>query len=87
MYRIFYTREAKDRIDKFSNKLKLRFKKTIEKIAQNPSLGKRLTHELAELQSYRVGDYRIIYRTHHQQILILVLAIGYRRDIYKKVVT
>ncbi len=85
MYRIFYTKEAKDQIGKFNNKLKLRFKKAIEKIAQHPSLGKRLTHELTELQSYRVGNYRIMYRTYHQRILILVLAIGHRRDIYKRI--
>lgn len=85
MYKIFYTKEAKDQIEKFDKKLKARFKKTVERIAQSPSIGKKLTHELTGLQSYRMGDYRIIYRTYHKQILILILAIGHRRSVYKKI--
>ncbi|MBN2097819.1 MAG: type II toxin-antitoxin system RelE/ParE family toxin [Candidatus Omnitrophica bacterium] len=85
MYKIFYTKEAKDQIDKYDKKLKAQLKKTIEKIAGNPSAGKRLMHELTGLQSYRTGNYRIIYRTYQQQILILVLAIGHRKDIYKRI--
>lgn len=84
MYRICYTKEAKDQIAKFDNNLKSRLKKAIERIAQEPSLGKRLTHEISGLQSYRAGDYRIIYRIFHKEILILILAIGHRRDIYKR---
>lgn len=31
----------------------------------------------------RVGDYRIIYEVEESTVLILVLAIGHRRDIYR----
>lgn len=85
MYKIFYTKEARDKIIKFDKKLKLRIKKAIEKIAQNPSLGKKLTQELSEMQSYRSGDYRIIYRIYHRKLLVLVLGIGHRKDVYRKI--
>jgi mRNA interferase RelE/StbE len=31
----------------------------------------------------RVGDYRIIYRMEDDEMIILVIKVGHRRDIYK----
>ena len=31
----------------------------------------------------RVGDYRIVYEIHDGRVLILVLKIGHRKDIYR----
>ncbi|MBU0515570.1 MAG: type II toxin-antitoxin system RelE/ParE family toxin [Proteobacteria bacterium] len=33
----------------------------------------------------RTGDYRIIYEVHDDILLILVVRIGHRQDVYKKV--
>ena len=35
------------------------------------------------LRRHRVGDYRIIYRVIHNQLLIYVIEIGHRREIYE----
>lgn len=32
----------------------------------------------------RTGDYRIVYESHDDVLLVLVVAIGHRRDIYRK---
>jgi mRNA interferase RelE/StbE len=32
----------------------------------------------------RTGDYRIIYEIHDDELLVLVLRVGHRRDIYRK---
>lgn len=37
----------------------------------------------AELWRIRVGDYRIIYEIQDRQLLVLVVRIGHRRDVYK----
>lgn len=31
----------------------------------------------------RVGDHRIVYRVHDDRLIVLVLDIGHRRDIYR----
>jgi mRNA interferase RelE/StbE len=31
----------------------------------------------------RVGDHRVIYQVHRGALLILVIAIGHRRDVYR----
>jgi mRNA interferase RelE/StbE len=37
----------------------------------------------SELWRVRVGDYRIVYQIDDGQLLILVLAVGHRKDIYQ----
>jgi len=83
-YKILYTNEARKAIDKLPLKKKYRIKNAIERIAQNPQIGKHLTRELAGLLSHRSGTYRIIYRIYHKEILVLILAIGHRKDIYRQ---
>jgi len=84
MYNIVYTREAKRAIDKLNNKVKLQIKDNIERLAQEPTSGKPLTHELKGLWSYRCGVYRIIYQIHHHEVMVLILTIGHRKDVYEK---
>jgi mRNA interferase RelE/StbE len=44
--------------------------------------GKRLRAELAGLWRYRVGDYRILCQIKDGELLVLVVAVGHRKDIY-----
>ncbi len=32
----------------------------------------------------RTGDYRIVYETHDDVLLVLVVAVGHRREIYRR---
>ena len=51
---------------------------------ENPrSTGKALTNNLKGLWQYRIGDYRLICEIHDNELIILALAIGHRREIYK----
>lgn len=83
MFNLLYTEETKSFIEKLPVKKKRQIKDAVERLAAEPAIGKRLTHELSGLWSYRCGDYRIIYRVEHQRVLIIVLAVGHRRDIYQ----
>lgn len=47
------------------------------------SMGKGLTGNLAGLWRYRVGDYRIICDIEDGVLLILVVDVAYRREVYK----
>jgi mRNA interferase RelE/StbE len=38
---------------------------------------------LAGLWRYRVGDYRLICRLEDNKLVVLVLKIGHRRDVYE----
>ncbi len=45
--------------------------------------GKGLTADRSGQWRYRVGDYRILAEISDEKILILVVHIGHRREIYK----
>ena len=44
--------------------------------------GKALRRELAGLWRYRIGDYRLICRLEDHRLVVLVLQVGHRREIY-----
>lgn len=44
--------------------------------------GKALKKNLAGLWRYRVGDYRILCQIKDEEVLILVVAVGHRKNIY-----
>lgn len=52
---------------------------------ENPrSIGQALRgSELGEFWKYRVGDYRLICKIEDKRLLILVLRIGHRREVYR----
>ena len=51
----------------------------------NPrSLGQALRgSQLGEVWKYRVGDYRLICKIEDARLLVLVLRIGHRREVYR----
>jgi mRNA interferase RelE/StbE len=49
------------------------------RIIGQPLQGQRF----GEFWKYRVGDYRLICKIEDEQILILVLQIGHRREVYR----
>jgi mRNA interferase RelE/StbE len=38
---------------------------------------------IADTWRIRVGDYRIVYQVHRGILLVLVLTIGHRKDVYR----
>jgi mRNA-degrading endonuclease RelE of RelBE toxin-antitoxin system len=58
---------------------------TLDAIAANPRrLGKRLMLEHEGRYSARRGPYRIIYELDDSERLVRVMAIGHRRDVYRR---
>jgi mRNA-degrading endonuclease RelE of RelBE toxin-antitoxin system len=58
---------------------------TLDAIAENPRrLGKRLMLEHEGRFSARRGPYRIIYEIEDADHLVRVVAIGHRRDVYRR---
>jgi mRNA interferase RelE/StbE len=55
----------------------------VAKSAKPRAFGKALTGELKEYWRYRIGDYRVICELKDRELVILALAIGHRRDIYR----
>ena len=74
-----------DKLDPPQAKRTLKFLRERLAPLENPrSIGQALRgSELGEFWKYRVGDYRLICKIEDDQVLILVLRIGHRREIYR----
>lgn len=82
-HRVLYTQEAARRINKLDKAVKDRVGKAILRLSENPELGKCLTGLLSDRWSYRVGDWRILYKIRKRELVILVLTVGHRSDVYE----
>ncbi len=83
-YTIKFTEEARKKINKLDPQIKLIIKKAIESLVENPFRGKPLSYDLTGLYSLRTTDYRIIYRVKGEELVIVVISVGHRREVYKK---
>lgn len=68
------------KLDKETNKKLIKKFRSLE---ENPELGKPLTGNLAGLWSLRVGKFRAIYKIQRNELIILVLDIGHRKNVYE----
>jgi mRNA interferase RelE/StbE len=52
--------------------------------AESPrQFGKKLSGDKGELWRYRIGDYRAICKFEGERLVIVVLEVGHRREIYR----
>jgi mRNA interferase RelE/StbE len=50
----------------------------------NPrQLGKSLSGDMGEFWSYRIGEWRIITLIEDTRLVIVIISVGHRRDIYR----
>ncbi|TJU92410.1 MAG: type II toxin-antitoxin system RelE/ParE family toxin [Mesorhizobium sp.] len=82
-----YARSARKFVEKLDPKTRHRIRDFIENriaVLDNPcEAGKALKGPLATFWRYRVGDYRIICDVQDSRLVILVVTIGHRGDIYR----
>lgn len=85
-YTIRFTPKAAKQVRKLDSVAVKRIRDFLEqKLSQldNPrQLGKKLVNE--EFWCYRVGDYRILTNIDDDQILILIVEVAHRREVYNK---
>ena len=75
-------RQLKKLDKQISAKIVAFVKECISGLKDPRTLGKPLAGNLATYWRYRVGDYRVVCQINDQQILITVVKIGHRKEIY-----
>ena len=84
MYKVAYLDSVEEDLKKLDKTTVRKILNRIETyLACDPKeLGKPLKGEFQGYWRYRWGDYRVIYKISEREILILVLRISNRRDVY-----
>jgi len=82
MYFIEFTKKAESQLYKLSMDVQERIIKTLERIKIRPQ---DYVEKLVGEPGYklRVGDYRVFLDIDNNKLIILVLKVGHRRNIYK----
>jgi len=62
---------------------RVRLIEAIDRLRENPHVGKVLKGALSGLRRIRVGRYRVIYEVTEAQLTVLVLRVGHRREVYR----
>ena len=55
----------------------------IDRLRESPAAGSSLKGEFSGLRRLRVGPYRGIYEVMADELVVLVVRIGHRRDVYR----
>ena len=82
MFEIVFRGPAKKFLKKIkTNEQKLIISK-IKKLKDNPYLGERLSGNLHGFYKLRYDKYRILYKIREQELIIYVMNIGHRKNVY-----
>lgn len=86
-WQIEFDSEAENDLKKIDREIQRRILRYLgEKIATGKDprrFGAPLRRELSGLWKYRLGDYRIICRIEDKRVVVYVIRIGHRKNIYK----
>jgi mRNA interferase RelE/StbE len=82
-YRVEFAPLARRQIKKLPREVQKRIIERVEALASNPrSAGvKKLVSE-ENLHRVRIGEYRAVYQIRDRELIVLVVKVGHRREIY-----
>ena len=82
--RVTLSPAAVRQLRKLDPQVRRRLQAAVELLAENPRppAATQLVGGAGEWR-VRTGDYRIIYEIHDDELLVLVLRVGHRREVYR----
>ncbi|MBC8346432.1 MAG: type II toxin-antitoxin system RelE/ParE family toxin [Candidatus Marinimicrobia bacterium] len=84
IYRILFKPSAFKQGKKLPKKIQSKIREAIDKLKTEPrKIGCKKLRGTNNLYRVRVGDYRIVYEIEDDRLIILVLKIAHRKDIYR----
>lgn len=86
MYSIEFSNTAAkelEKIYKLDKKLYFRLITATESLKKNPHQGKGLKGKLVGDYSLGIGNYRIIYTIHKDKLVVYIIDLGYRKEVYR----
>jgi mRNA interferase RelE/StbE len=83
-YVIDFTASAAREFRALDRQLQRRISSKVSELAEDPfPAGVRKFQGEADHWRIRVGDYRVIYRVETRRVVIVIVKIGHRREVYR----
>ena len=83
IYSVSIKQSAAKALEKVVREDRLRIIAAIDQLKTNPAAGGVLKGEFSGLRRIRIGSYRVVYEVQDQKLVVLVVRIGHRREVYR----
>ena len=85
-YQVRFSRAARKNLRRLSNRDRERVIQAAEDLVSDPRpRGAEPMKNTPGLLRIRVGDYRIIYQVQEEILRVLVVRVGHRREVYRRI--
>ena len=83
-YKIFFSKPAIQELKKITEYLQVKIKEKIQNLSQNVSMPsvKKIKGK-PNLYRLRVGNYRVVFEKQDDKLIIIIIRIRHRKDIYR----
>lgn len=83
-YAVEFTKSAQKELKKLPVDIRLRIAKAIHVLSNDPRKGSVRPMVGGKSWRLRVGDYRVIYDIQDGKLVVLIIRVRHRRDVYKR---
>lgn len=70
-------------LERLPTDIQLRIARAIDALAQDPFPPSSKKMRGLDAHRIRIGDYRVVYQVHARQLLVLIIRVGHRREVYR----
>jgi len=82
-YQIKWKKSAVKSVSKFPKEIRERIVEKVDELRDSPFVGEPLSGDLKGLRRITIGDYRIIYLVDIDKVIIIVVKVEHRSEIYR----
>ncbi|GAX45956.1 hypothetical protein NIES4075_69770 [Tolypothrix sp. NIES-4075] len=83
-YQVEFTKKAFKQLGKLSKDLQQKIKTKVQELADNPRHSGVVKLENSDDRyRIRIGDYRVLYEIEDDLLIVSVIRVGHRRDVYR----
>jgi mRNA interferase RelE/StbE len=84
MYKVIWKDKASKQLAKIDRIIAKKIKDKVKNyLAQDPvNRGEPLAYEYKGLYRYRFSDYRVVYEVKEKELVIFVVKVGHRKEVY-----
>lgn len=82
-YHLKLSRTAEKQLAKIESKDRVRLVTSVRELSSNPRPHGAIKLSNRDAWRIRVGSYRVIYEIKDQELLVLIIEVGHRGDIYR----
>ena len=83
MYAVEFLPSAVRTLAKLEPVVRRRIARRIDRLAEDPRSGAVKLRGVDDVWRARVGDYRILYLIEDDRLVVVVISVGDRRDVYR----